>query len=237
MSQASAMWCQRKRMARPTARNIAPISGLARSARRRSRSPRSCAVAQRKDHRADPGGEGGHDCARPAEALPLAGKADRAAKGGADAGAPDRAEEDTGKHLPAKAGPVDPVDPGIGAGGETGGDGGEAGIQAGDQEDQAEADHQHGAGLCQAAFVKADGLTESGDREAEGDKADRHAARHGQRSKPMRLQGRGQHYRQHRQDAGVDQGQKPGKICKDKVHGMTLPCEPVTVTQTFRWPV
>ena len=136
---------------------------------------------------------------------------------GADAGAPDRTEKEAGDQL-ARHPAALRRDAGIGPCGKSGGRGREAGLQARDQKDRAEADHDHGPGLRDDLFVETQCGSEGGDEDAEGDEGYRHAQCQHQRPRPPGLQCRGQHDRQHRQDAGVDQCQEAGEEGEDRFH-------------------
>ena len=107
-------------------------------------------VAKRQDHRRYAHRKSQHDGPRPHKILPLARQRYRPAKRWADTRAPHCTQQGTAKKLPAKAGPIYPVDSGIGPRGHATRRHGKAGIQARHQQNQTEADHQNRSALRQA---------------------------------------------------------------------------------------
>ncbi len=65
------------------------------------------------------------------------------------------------------------------------------------------------------------GALKGRDAKAQQDKAQAHARRQRQRRTAISLQAGGKDDRQNRQDAGVDQGQKPREVSKDQLHSVS----------------
>jgi hypothetical protein len=83
-------------------------------------------------------------------------------------------------------------------------------------------------------LVDPERIAEGRHGDPEHDEGQRHSRRKGERAVTARLQGRAQHDRQHRQDAGIDQRQQAREVGEDHFHAPWVSAEAPSVTRQAR---
>ena len=120
---------------------------------------------------------------------------------------------------PDRAGPLHPIDPGVGAARQRRSDAGKHGLRARHEQDRPEHHHDHGGGPVDRFAVDAGQMAEGG--HADSDDGERQGQPDGQhqRTRSAALERRRDDDGQQRQDAGIDEGQDARDVGPEVRHG------------------